>query len=238
MADTVEQQHADAGLLPADPAGLRLSLSVEYWPAGPGGRGFEEWSLLVRNERLQPGQRPSRTAFGVELEYVARVGLVRVPLLRGTITQDDYDALVGRAGEPALDQDVRTAVAEQVFTRRDGQRRLAPEVRASLAKGPRTDLGDLLLLDHFSVSADWAVQDLDLLLLGEAVTRAAEAGPCFVATAPSLLRSSPGSQHTTALLHRAGFRPMAGLTMVALGSGMPRLACPGEPTRAWRLRSI
>lgn len=86
-------------------------------------------------------------------------------------------------------------MAEQVFTRRDGQRRLAPEVRASLAKGPRTDLGDLLLLDHFSVSADWAVQDLDLLLLGEAVTRAAEAGPCFVATAPSLLRSSRLSAH-------------------------------------------
>ncbi|MFJ9521332.1 hypothetical protein ACIRPK_24155 [Kitasatospora sp. NPDC101801] len=230
------QQHNDAGLMPADPAGLRLSLSPEYWPAGPGGRGVEEWSLLVRHERLQPGQRPSRTAFGVELEYVARVGLLRVPLRLGTITQDDFDALVGRGGEPALDQEVRTAVAEQVFTRRDGQQRLAPVVRDGLEKGPRTDLGHLLLLDDFSVSADWAVQDLDLLLLGEAITGASAAGPCFVATAPSLLRSSPGYQHRLDLLHRAGFRPMAGVTMVASGSGLPQLT--SGQARAWRFRAV
>ncbi|MFG2845967.1 hypothetical protein ACGF12_22775 [Kitasatospora sp. NPDC048296] len=237
MAETVEQ-HDDTGLLPADPAGLRLSLSVESWPAGPGGRGVEHWSLLARHERLAPGQLPSRTVFGVDLAHVGVISLRRIPLARGLVDPAAYDELTGRAREPALDQELLDAVAEQVFTRRDGRHRLAPAVRDCLGKGPRADVGDLLVLEAYSITADWAVQDLDLLLLGEALARASAAGPCFVATAPSFLRTAPGEEpRVLGALRRAGFRPLAGLVMVAPGTGVPRLTGRGSNAPTWRHRA-
>ncbi|MFD5610549.1 hypothetical protein [Kitasatospora sp. NPDC127060] len=236
MTET-EQPYVGAGLLPADPAGLRLSLSAEYWPSGPGGRGTEHWSLLARHELLAPGQMPSRTVFGVDLAHVGVISLRRIPLLRGTIGAADYDDLVGRAGDPALEQELLTAVAEQVFTRRDGQHRLTPAVRDCLGKGPRTHIGDLLVLEAYSVAADWAVQDLDLFLLGEALARTA-AGACFVATAPALLRTFPGQEaQVLGTLRRAGFRPLGGLVMAAPGTGVPRLTGRGSAAPAWRHRA-
>ncbi|MEV7123735.1 hypothetical protein [Kitasatospora griseola] len=234
MTSTAAQQHSESGL-PADPAGLRLTVTSECWPGGPGGRGPEECSLLVRHEQLQAGQHPSRIALGTRLDSVGRVGMLRVPLRRGVISPNDFDYLSGRAGESALEQEVRTAAAEQLFTRRDGQRRLVPEVRSSLERGPRTDLGDLLLLDDLSVSEEWAVQDFDLLLLGEAVARSAAEGLCFLAAVPSLMRSSPN--RALGVLRRAGFRPAVGPVMVS-ASSVPRLAGRGEQVRNWGFRTL
>ncbi|MGV9268095.1 hypothetical protein ACWDRR_25920 [Kitasatospora sp. NPDC003701] len=238
MTETTEQQHVGNGLLPADPAGLRLSLSVETWPARLAGRAAEEWTLLARYERPRPGQLSSRTAFGADLAHVGIVSMRRVPLLRGVIAPDVFEDLVGVVGEPALDQAVLTAVAEQVFTRRGGEHRLVPGVREVLGRGPRADLGDLLLVDNFSVSTDWAVQDLDLLLLGEALARAAAVtGACFAATAPSCLRASQGSRQVLSVLNRAGFRTLAGHVMVAAATELPRMAGPGWLAPAWRYRT-
>ncbi|MGW4897384.1 hypothetical protein ACWEQL_34780 [Kitasatospora sp. NPDC004240] len=236
MTETAEQ-HNGSGLFPADPTGLRLSLSVEYWSAAPGGQAAENWSLLARHELLAPGQLPSQTVFGADLTHVGTVGLKRIPLTRGVITQALYDILSGRTGEPALDQDVLIAVAEQVFTRRNEQHHLAPVVRECLGKGPRAVIGDLLVLDAYSIAADWAVQDLDLLLLGEAIARAAAAGPCFVATAPSRLRTLQGGQQVLGALRRAGFCPLAGQVMVAAGMGMPQLSGPAGQELLQRSRS-
>ncbi len=221
---TETEQLASPQTLPGDPAGLLLSLRVEHRAGNAHSRGVEEWALLVRHDRLPAGQAPRQPTFRHDLEHVGTVGILRVPLSKGTITQDVYDELTGRTGEPSLDQELCTAVAQALFTRRSGQVRLSPAVRETLEKSARHDLGDLLVVYNFSIESDWAA--LDVLLLGEAVFRAAASGPCFLSTAPAVLRSTGGYQPTLRSLRAAGFRPLVDLAMVAPTAGLPRLGGP------------
>ncbi len=218
MSESVAERVA-ASSLPGDPAGLHLTVTSEVGPALDGGRRQESHRLLVRRPRDGEVWRPAG-AWSDGREHVGLVSVRRIPLVGASVAAAVL-AELGRSD--GLDVELNTAVLSAVVTSRGGRARLAPAVREVLGKGSRSVLGDLVVLDGFSVSGGWASAGLEVLLLGELMSRTVD-GPSVVATAPFFLKGAQGYQPTLAALKAAGFRPLAGHVMVAECSGLPTLS--------------
>ncbi len=231
MTDTVATSAADV-LLPGNPADLHLTVTSEIGPAVEGGGRPADHRLLVRYPRNGEDWRPG-ASWSERREHVALISIRCVPMAGGTMASELVAEL---QRDDNLDHELHTAVLSTVLSTRGGRRSFSPAVRSVLGKGPRSALGDLVLLDGFSVATGWANAGLDVLLLGELISRTVTA-PAVLATAPLFLTGDQERRIRQAALNAAGFRPLAGHTMVAGTAGLPTLSGPAGQTLTERYRS-
>ncbi|MFE3501960.1 hypothetical protein ACFXPX_04950 [Kitasatospora sp. NPDC059146] len=216
MSDTVPAPSAPAAI-PGDPARLHLTVTSEI--GAPVGRGERQERHRLNVRFLAEGEDPHQ--WSAAHDQVGVVAVHRIRLERGAV---DVGVLAAVQQAEVLEAELAEAVLGSAFTRRGGRSRLVPAVREALGKGPRTDLGDLVLLSHVSVNEPWAGTGLDVLLLGELLARIG--GPAVVATAPSFMRGGQDCQSLMASLRTAGFVPLAEHTIVADAALVPALSGP------------
>ncbi|MFJ3216531.1 hypothetical protein ACIPLC_11485 [Kitasatospora sp. NPDC086801] len=207
--------------LPGDPGRLHLTVTSEIGPLLAGGERMQTHRLLVRHP-----QEPAAAGIGRSpddaLGQVARLGICRIPMTRGSVSTA---LLAGPEGEIPQWSEAIGAVCRDALTTQGERTHFTTVLRKVLGSGPYGDLGDLLIVDEFTFHGGWEDPGLGVLLLGELVARTG-AGPCVVAIAPELLDGAQGYQRTLAVLRAGRFRHLSGHTMVAEQPGFPAFSGP------------